>query len=118
MTRQEMFNKAYFGVIHQGAKSVRADERCAYRGLNGLKCGVGHLIDDATAKRWDKRESSAIIEILDNKKLKVPEWMVGNKDFLSSLQWAHDEAWAENFLAEFKGDMKDVAKKYHLTVPE
>lgn len=44
---QEIFDVAIGGLIKQGAVSGDADRKPAYRGLNGTKCPVGHMIPDA-----------------------------------------------------------------------
>ena len=50
---QTLFDRAVLGVYHQGRKSLLPREdaglgpMCAYRGTHGLKCAIGHLIDDA-----------------------------------------------------------------------
>ncbi len=46
-TRQEIFNLAYTGLHGQGwRQSVNAEGGCMYRGPVGLKCAIGHCIDD------------------------------------------------------------------------
>ena len=47
MTAQEAFDKAVAGVRAQGYQ-ISMDEKtnCVYRGPNGLRCAVGHLIPD------------------------------------------------------------------------
>jgi hypothetical protein len=47
MTNIELINFVFEKLIAQGARSIRsADDRCMYRGDNGLKCAAGHLIKD------------------------------------------------------------------------
>jgi hypothetical protein len=45
LTRQETFDKAAAGLLAQGIKSTDG-HGCAYRGVQGRKCGIGFLIDD------------------------------------------------------------------------
>ena len=65
MTKQETFDIAVRGVILQGGPSVRNTEsgrRCVYRGPNGRKCGVGHLISDEYYNPdSDKKKQAEII---------------------------------------------------------
>lgn len=42
---EEMLNQVREGVIKQGEPSILGDT-CRYRGPNGLKCAVGHIIPD------------------------------------------------------------------------
>ena len=51
MTNQEAFDIAAVGMIKQGARSLvdpgpDGSNACAYRGEDGMKCGVGFLIPD------------------------------------------------------------------------
>lgn len=48
MTKQEVFDKAVGGLLTQGCQSLKGGNKneCMYRGDNGTKCAVGHLIDD------------------------------------------------------------------------
>ncbi len=46
MAKQEVFDTAYEHLIKQGTQSINDKGMCAYRGPNGLMCGVGVLIKD------------------------------------------------------------------------
>lgn len=51
MTEQELFTTAVTGLLAQQAYSFDPDARdgqgsCLYRGPNGTKCAIGHLIPD------------------------------------------------------------------------
>lgn len=119
MTPQEIFNKSYLTVVEQGRPSVNKEGMCAYRGKGGRKCAIGHLIDDATAKRWDKYETAGIHDVSRKARIK-PDWLDSNLALLVSIQRAHDIAFwkGEGFLEEYKQSMSYIAKKYRLTVPE
>lgn len=45
---QQIVEKSVKGVLMQGCRSLAAgsEDICAYRGINGSKCAIGHLIDD------------------------------------------------------------------------
>jgi hypothetical protein len=119
MTPQEIFNTAYLAVIEQGRPSVKKDGDCAYRGVEGAKCAIGHLIDDATAERWDKYGSTDIYSVSRKAKIK-PDWLDSNIELLRDIQGCHDIAlWEKDgFVEDYKQRMLWVAKSYNLTVPE
>ena len=121
MTPQEMFDKAYLGVIQQGSKSQNALGGCAYRGQSGNKCGIGHLIPDELAKAWDKRINSSISQIKATKAYPIPDFIKNNKALACALQEAHDSSINYEhrvFINEFKFRMEQVAKDYKLTIPQ
>jgi hypothetical protein len=118
MTRQEMFNKAWHGVIEQGGPSVaRETDACVYRGENGFRCGIGHLIADDIALRWDKGGYG--VSSLEAIQLVEAGFTPRDRAFLTALQNAHDDAArASCFMAAFKGKMHGVADWFNLSVPE
>jgi hypothetical protein len=113
MTPQEIFTSAYLGVVNQGKQSLKADGNCAYRGDGGLKCAVGFMIDDETAKSWDNVGCiSDVCKIED-----VPDWVSDNIDLLDEIQSAHDNPrpWTVNL---YKTRMAGIAARHNLEVPE
>lgn len=47
MTRQEIYDKVKAHLLAQKKRSITEDPgSCAYRGVGGLKCAAGALIDD------------------------------------------------------------------------
>ncbi len=111
MTLQEAFNKALFGVLAQGGRSVDEDGRCQHRGLNGRKCSVGHLIDGRTAAGL---EGAAIGNHPD-----VAAALGLPLTFLHHLQLAHDDCFdPKTFAEDFKAGMRDLAYYWDLTMPE
>ena len=46
MNKQEVFDKVSSSLLAQNAKSKSFISRCAYRGDDGMKCGIGFLIAD------------------------------------------------------------------------
>lgn len=116
MTPQEIFNKAYTGVVAQGRASRSG--LCAYRLEPGIACGVGHLISDETAKLWDSMANPNITNILNKRAKGTKPWMFKNQYLLTDIQAAHDDCnGSEDFVAEFKSSMHQVAKNYQLSVP-
>lgn len=128
MTPQEILNKAYLGVMRQGQPSVSSDGRnCVYRGKNGLKCAVGHLISDEAAVDWDKNPSTSlgIGQILkyDTGNRYIEDWMEDNVGLLSNLQLAHDASVTfpndlEGFTQNFKRRVEKIAFSHGLKLPE
>lgn len=46
MTNQELFDKVVRAIVKQGRGSINSEGLCVYRGPDGLKCAVGHIIPD------------------------------------------------------------------------
>jgi hypothetical protein len=44
--KQDFFNRAVAGLASQGFERAISDGNCAYRGENGRKCAIGHLMPD------------------------------------------------------------------------
>lgn len=105
-TKQEAFNTSYLGVIGQGGFS-RDDDACMYRGPNGLKCGIGWLIDDETAKGIEGKGIDRLPDVIAK---------IGLSDgFLLQLQFAHDHA---RDMPDYRRRMADIASEHNLTIPE
>jgi len=45
-TKQEVFDTVVSALIKQGHPSIDTSGGCLYRGPDGLKCAIGHLIPD------------------------------------------------------------------------
>jgi hypothetical protein len=129
MTPQEIFDKAYIGVMKQGRASVKPSSGsiksmvCAYRGNDSTACGVGHLVDDETAREWDM--IGAIDDVIAQLDDDLPPWVLNNVRLLQRIQYAHDFAEADNrtgsdkgFTKIFEEKMQLVAQNHILTVPE
>jgi hypothetical protein len=122
MNYQEIFDTVARAILKQGVPSVgfkssgRIDA-CQYRGVNGAKCAVGHLITDDEYSR--SMENMNVLDMQDRKLL--PERLIPFVDFLKELQVAHDnpvryEGMTESyeFIPEFIKNMRGIAKKYNL----
>lgn len=110
MNNQEAFDKAVSGVIKQGSKSFTSNG-CKYRGPNGLKCAVGHLIpndiyepDMETGITYLYQEYPVIQKLFKDVDLGM----------LTDLQIAHDKADELNFTSSFKQIAWEIAKDYNL----
>ena len=84
-TELKIWQAAYDGVMAQGALAADAFG-CHYR-LDGLKCGVGHLITDEEAVKLD---DWPIIDSITQGD--APEWMTDFPLLLGAVQLAHDNA--------------------------
>ena len=110
MNKQQLFDIAYTGLAKQGfQRSMSPDDPalCAYRGLNGLKCAIGHAIPDE--KYQPDMESVWTLEgILE---------LIGASDldsFAHVLRKAHDGA---DTPQEMKARLLDFAKNWGLYIP-
>lgn len=114
---QEIFDVAYKGLASQGFRQSRSSNigGCAYRGENGLKCAVGHLIDDANYS-----EGLEGLAANDSSVLHAARLSNYHADLLEDIQDAHD---GDDFLSSVKPEwmkarLSDVAAKHGLQVPE
>lgn len=104
--KQTIFDAALSGVRAQGGPSV-LNNGCAYRGENGRKCGVGHLLRD------DEVDEANNMVAVD--KMILPSRLVPHLELLVWIQHSHD--WASNipfgdevdFMQRFEARMKFVA---------
>jgi hypothetical protein len=112
-TLQSAFDTAYNGVIAQGGPSMDEAGTCLYRGPNGRKCSLGHLIlDEEYDPNWDKKGGAAASGLP----------LTGGVTLyrlVEKMQEAHDyAAKAEDFMGLFENLMSQVAKDFNLTIPQ
>ena len=126
MEAQEIFNKAYAGVIKQQTQSY-GDLGCKYYKTNEIRCGVGHCLSEEAAKDFDMLvntdEADTSIGFITTQHASeyVEQWMVDNRNLLIEIQYAHDNTAfqdGENFVEDFKEKMQRVANKFKLHMPE
>lgn len=110
MNNQEAFDKAVSGVIKQGSKSFTS-KGCKYRGPNGLKCAVGHLIPDYM---YEKGMEMGIRYLYRDYPIIQRLFEDVNINMLIRLQIAHDNADEFNFVEEFKQKVLVFAEDYNL----
>lgn len=113
MNNQEIFNKVWKGLKSQGwQRSVRG-EKCLYRGPDGLKCAIGHLIPDE--HYWKEMEGKTVYTLMDT----YPNLNLStmNLGFLDSLQTIHDLSW-ECTPQELEEKYRRFARDQGLTIPE
>ena len=126
MQRQEMFDKAYNGVLDQGFPAWSGEQgMCTYY-ENGRMCALGLILGEDLARDWAFRGVVDVWDALHTDGLEVPDWVYEEVDFLAQIQEAHDtdagyavvegevDAWRESF----KNKISIIAKMYRLTVPE
>lgn len=126
MTLKQVFTRVRDHLLAQNAQSVRAADHtaCAYRGLNGLSCAVGCLIDDAhyqsefegMAIGWGIKESdhdsdirrrhARLMAALKKSGVPVDDRMCIN--LLGELQGVHDEVDP----ADWPAHLNEVGVKY------
>ena len=108
LTQQEMFDKSYLGLASQNFLQSHRDGGCLYRGPNGRKCAIGHLIPDDKYKQkmeGDNIFARSIRSLFPVKQLSM----------LGDLQEAHDHPASAT---RRRKAFERVAKQYGLTVPE
>lgn len=111
MNNQEAFDKAVSGVLKQASKSFDFDHGCRYRGPNGLKCAVGHLIPDEIYKP----EMEIGIASLYQENLEITMLFKDvSLPMLRALQRAHDNSSEISFVDDFKIKAFDIAAYYEL----
>lgn len=127
---QLAFNRVWDGAEAQGwQKSVMPDDSgtCAYRGLHGLKCHVGHLIpDDLYEGYGNVMEGSGVDDFFDGMtrddeaRLQIGFDRLPASEqnrvvsFLHQLQAAHDET---RTVEHRERATKEVAEDHGLDVP-
>lgn len=117
MDRQHILNTVAEKLIEQGVPAmVFSDDMgmkvCAYRGDDGRRCAVGHLIPDY-AYRSDMENVS--VDLLIERGW-MPEGL-RDAEFLEALQGAHDNADPRYFCSELSQALYDIADAYNLTPP-
>lgn len=116
---QEVFNKATAAVIAQGVRSSNGDEAgatCLYRGPNGIKCAVGHLLSDEQMRKYEVANAAGAGSFTDSLLQEIaPDTDLDTlRSFLDALQGAHDSASGSCFVETFKRNANAVAKLYDL----
>ena len=110
-TAQSIFNTAYTGMLAQNQRSQIGNDRCAYRGPNGLKCAVGMVLTNDEYNPLMNSESMDVAELLDRGLL--PDRLVPHLKLLDDLQIAHDCDHPRHWPTE----LAKIASKHKLEVP-
>lgn len=121
-TMQEVFDKACTAIIAQGMRSSEDFDNeysgCLYRGPNGLKCAIGHLLSDEQIEFFGVKEGNSPLDfhpdLLDQLIKSVDTSIFTCKsDFLNEIQNLHDtclNSEGDNFVFEFKAIAKQFAE--------
>lgn len=87
-TAQEVFDQVARHLLAQNAKSRSADNFCAYRGADGLKCAAGCLIaDDEYQPGFDFHQGAGSGWLRLGSSMLVP---TTHQTLISDLQRVHD----------------------------
>jgi hypothetical protein len=114
MTKQEMFNRAYIGVVQQGGRAVNESNDCVYyRESDGARCGWGHVLTKLQAKECPPGSLGFSDNVRDY--CRGLSYTQDEMAFGSELQYAHDGA---KTLDMFKERMAMLAQNFNLTIPE
>jgi hypothetical protein len=99
LNKQEAFDKAVKGIILQGGPS-REGTGCLYRGPDGKKCAIGHLIPDELYDPDMEGRGMSIHAF--TKFAAILGWNESDIKFLSGLQETHDNAsMSRDFINDF-----------------
>jgi hypothetical protein len=120
--KQEAFNTVAIALRKQRVASYSPSSGCVYRGPNGLKCAVGHLIPDSQYKKEMENVGASHLLI----KYDIPALKSGDDNFvelLDDMQSAHDSCLADyggsestirNGLKAWQAKMREIAEQYGL----
>jgi hypothetical protein len=110
---QELYDFVVAAIVKQGRPSVGDNDRCLYRGPDGLKCAYGHVHPDSMySENMENRDIQELSE-----RYMLPKSLIRHAALLSSLQLCHDGPSSINdfiFIKEFCQNANAVAKKYNL----
>ena len=117
---QEVFDFAVGKVIEQGVQARDKEYQCVYRGMNGTKCSFGHVIPDALYKKSMERSSAFALlgacPYYSPPDIKALQPSLGRHvDLIYSLQQAHDNVHAGDFVPNFRRRAEAVAATHGLT---
>lgn len=117
MTPYEILDKSYKHLIKQKSRATnKKGTICKYRTEDGKSCAVGCLVDDKTAKKWDKESAdSSIAGIVST--YTVPDWIADNVDLLTRMQLTHDSMSDGPFAKYYITDQYNtIAKDFNIEI--
>lgn len=124
---QEIFDTVWLGLKSQGFEgsfnTTECGPECAYRGEDGKKCAVGHLISDEDYQLdfegygfTEDETCSVDATIRVSAKVKRE-----HRKFVSDLQLIHDTCVRSyegtDIPDQIQKSMRDLAKRHELTIP-
>lgn len=115
-TPQETFDTVARALAAQGRPSVSAETcLCRYRGDNGTKCAVGHLIPDELYRPELEGNVASTLCIRE-----ITEALGHNRVLVRELQHAHDNAYDDSspdgWLKLWAGAMRNIAEDWGLSM--
>lgn len=114
MTNQEAFNIAVKGLAAQDWQPSVLHTKCLYRGPDGRKCAVGHLIPDDQYQAYFDTQEASYDYFLRNIVVNLPALRGVTLDFLRDLQNAHDSA---STATEMANNFRRLAFRYDFAMP-
>ena len=84
MTSEEIITRAVDGIVAQGALSKNSQGCFYFDPDTGNRCAVGHLVDEETARIWDKVKGGYVMDVC------LPPELEPHLPLLVKLQEAHD----------------------------
>lgn len=116
-TPQQAFTRVWQKLTEQGEAATMDGNpyRCRYRGADGNKCAVGHLISDADYR--EEMDEIGPINFLSDKGLVPKNLHHLDITFLENLQWAHDHILRIKGLKQWQSRMREIARKWNLEAP-
>ncbi len=109
MSLQSLFDTAVAGLAKQGfVRSVNELGHCSFRGKDGLKCAIGHCLDDNEIVIIDECEQSYKTNARASAKYGVTDSDIG------WLQSCHDSMSGPE---EMKAALRLFAKEHKLILP-
>lgn len=136
MNNQEAFNKAYLGLMDQGAISGAPDGgflQCQYLALDGNRCAIGMLFDVNSDILGELRDCDLNVRAMLNGYPEAKAALEGvDEGLLWAMQIAHDSVpdmldvrpenldsiTPEMFRTQLTKDFGLLATKYGLTMPK
>jgi hypothetical protein len=109
---QELYDYIVEAIVKQGRPSVGDNDRCLYRGPDGLKCAAGHVIPDSMYSPVRMEDKSVDTLRRDSK---LPDSLIPHVELLFRLQNAHDgNSQRVDFLSCFLSGAKHTAVVFNL----
>ena len=118
MSDKEVFKNAVISAIkstvRQGKQSLSSNgDECAYRGCNGLRCTLGHMIDDnhytGAIESTDTDNPLVILSVINS--LGIGALSEKREGILSALQSVHDLSGSYvDFVGLYSSNLKDKVK--------
>lgn len=118
MNTQKMFDTIVEKLYEQGVRSYNySHDHCVYRGAEGAKCAVGHILSDRYYREDMDVNGGHRVKDIVTLGFKLPRYISDNVDFLSDMQNWHDKdtTWNDTgFSRKGINGLYNIAHKYNL----